>query len=108
MNKRWIHSSFPNVRFLQIGERLNAYEKLVHLLQIFPQLERLVLRYKGEDEFHEKPEQLNFDVKFESNLPESFLFQLRAVKVIWLEGDNIFPFIELLLKYATKLEKMVF
>ncbi|XP_057771479.1 putative F-box protein At1g49610 isoform X2 [Salvia miltiorrhiza] len=113
MIKRCMTSSFPNVKSLHLGFCFNDYKLLVGLLQSFPQLKKLVLEYKVGNEIHEKQQSLNFDakssLKFEAYPPESFL-QLRTVEVTWDEDedDDVFPFLEFLLKYASNLEKMVF
>ncbi|KAH6756218.1 hypothetical protein C2S52_014545 [Perilla frutescens var. hirtella] len=108
MKKKDLLSPFPNVKFLHLNVCFEEHDKIMDLLQIFPELNRLVLQ----DEM-EAGELLNFDaeskVKFETNLPKSFLLQLRRVEFTWSGGDNsIFPLIEIVLKYASKLEKMVF
>ncbi|XP_057771466.1 putative F-box protein At1g49610 isoform X3 [Salvia miltiorrhiza] len=112
MIKRCMNSSFPNVKSLQLGFCFN-YKLLVGLLESFPQLKKLVLNCIVGFWMHENQESLNFDakssLKFEAYPPESFL-QLRTVEVIWDEDedDEVFPFLEFLLKYASNLEKMVF
>ncbi|XP_057771472.1 F-box/LRR-repeat protein At3g26922-like [Salvia miltiorrhiza] len=108
MTKRCMNSSFPNVKSLQLGFCFND-KLLVGLLESFPQLKKLVLKCRVG--IHENQESLNFDakssLKFEAYPPKSFL-QLRTVEVNWFEDDNIFPFLEFLLKYASNLEKLVF
>ncbi|XP_047969327.1 F-box/FBD/LRR-repeat protein At1g13570-like isoform X2 [Salvia hispanica] len=73
-------------------------------LEMFPQLNRLVI----EDEKGNSHQDDTESLKFEANLPESFLLRLRTVEVTWSEGYGVFPLIEILLKYASKLEKIVF
>ncbi|KAG6412535.1 hypothetical protein SASPL_125215 [Salvia splendens] len=41
-------------------------------------------------------------------LHQVLLLRLRTIEVTWSEGYSIFPLIEILLKYASKLEKFVF
>ncbi|XP_057788552.1 putative F-box protein At1g49610 [Salvia miltiorrhiza] len=112
MRSRCLNSSFPNVKSVQLGYRFNDYEILVSLLEIFPQLKKLVLQPKQKDHYHDGRESLSFDdksyLKFEAKLPKSFVLQLKTIEVTWVDGDNVFPFLEFLLKYASKLEKMVF
>ena len=45
-----------------------------------------------------------------TNVPRSYyLLHLRRVEITWIVHDySMFPFIKILLKYASKLEKMVF
>lgn len=113
MKEKCAVSSFPNVKCLQIGYRVNDHELLVEcLLDVFPQLKTLILLDREEFGAHDGRESLDFDIKnfhkFEANLPESFRLELRTVEVTWSMGDNIFPFIKFVLKYASKLEKIVF
>ncbi|XP_057771499.1 F-box/LRR-repeat protein 25-like [Salvia miltiorrhiza] len=95
-----MNSSFPNVKSLQLTCCSYDYKHVVGVLEIFPKLERLVLQYQKEDGHQDHIESLN--------LPESFVLQLRTVEVTWAEGDDVFPLIEIILKYASKLEKIVF
>lgn len=105
--------SFLNVKFLKLHAFCEEYEQIVNLLEIFPKLNMLVLQNENENEhlvaLHNS---LKFDaescLEFEANIPKSFLRQLRTFEITWKEDDNsIFPFIEIVLKYASKLEKMV-
>lgn len=70
----------------------------------FPKLELLVLEEK--DSYQSKQ-----SAKLEVNLPDCFLQELRIVAISWAEcgeeeEDSMFPFIEIMLNYARKLEKM--
>lgn len=106
MKRRCIGSSFPNVKSLTIQNRFNDYEQFLGLLEIFPQLKRLVLQ---DNEHYHSQSDAGSHLKFKPNNPKSsFLLQLRTVSITWSEGDTIFPFIEFLLKYASKLEEIVF
>ncbi|XP_057773716.1 F-box/LRR-repeat protein At3g26922-like [Salvia miltiorrhiza] len=95
-----MNSSFPNVKSLELRCCSYDYKRVVGVLELFPKLERLVLQYQKEDGHQDHIESLN--------LPESFVLQLRTVDVTWAEGDDVFPLIEIILKYASKLEKIVF
>ncbi|XP_047964685.1 putative F-box protein At1g49610 [Salvia hispanica] len=99
------HSAFPNVKSLELRCCLDDCKQAVGVLAMFPQLETLVIRGKKEDGLQDDTEPL----KFEANIPESFLLRLRTIEVTWSDqGYDIFPLIEILLKYASKLEKIVF
>ncbi|KAL1552972.1 putative F-box protein [Salvia divinorum] len=104
MKTKCAHSAFPNVKSLDLRCCFNNCTQVVGILEIFPQLERLVIRNMIEDARQDDTESL----KFEANLPESFLLRLRTIEVTWSESYGIFPLIEILLKYASKLEKIVF
>ncbi|XP_057771471.1 F-box/LRR-repeat protein At3g26922-like isoform X8 [Salvia miltiorrhiza] len=110
MIKRCMNSSYPNVKSLELRYCFSDYKLLVGLLESFPQLKKLVIVCSGGYGTHENRESLNFDaksyLKFEAYPPKSFL-QLRTVVVTWDEDDDVFPFLEYLLKYAINLEKMV-
>ncbi|KAH6756217.1 hypothetical protein C2S53_004316 [Perilla frutescens var. hirtella] len=108
MEKKHLLSPLPNVKFLKLNGILSEGEEIAGLLEIFPELKMLVIEDEDDErcEYHHRE-----SLVFERNLPKSFLLQLRTVEVTWCwhEGDNsIFPFIQFLLKYASKLEKMVF
>ncbi|XP_057773289.1 putative F-box protein At1g49610 [Salvia miltiorrhiza] len=103
LKRKCMHSSFPNVKSLELSCCFNDYEQIVNHLEIFPQLERLVLEGVRRDDYKDKE-----SLKFEANLPNSFLMQLRTIEVTWFNGYSMFPLIEILLKYASKLERMVF
>lgn len=94
------------MKSLQIGYCLNDYEQLVVLLDSFPQLNTLLLQPRIDDERHDEGGPLEFDLK--NTRPKSFLRQLRTVEVTWAAGDNIFPFMEIVLKCAIKLENVIF
>ncbi|XP_057771454.1 F-box/LRR-repeat protein At3g03360-like [Salvia miltiorrhiza] len=111
MKMKHMHSSFPNIKSLDLRCCLYDYKQIVGILEIFPQLERLVLKYNKVDRRRVTNDQVTSDkesLKFEVNNPESFLLKLRTVEVTWAEGDGVFSLIEILLKYATKLEKIGF
>lgn len=102
-------SPFPNVKLLKMYSSFEEYEEIVHLLEIFPGMETLVLQ-------QEKANNKEIDngkaspLKFEENiLSSSCLQELRRIMITCDQSENlIFPLIGLLLKYASKLEKMVF
>ncbi|KAL1552969.1 putative F-box/FBD/LRR-repeat proteinisoform X1 [Salvia divinorum] len=104
MKMKCAYSAFPNVKSLELRCCVDDYKQVLGILEMFPQLERLkisdkkVVGHQGDTE----------SVKFEANPPESFLLRLRKIEVTWSEGYTIFPLIEILLKYASKLEKIVF
>ncbi|XP_057773292.1 uncharacterized protein LOC130992604 isoform X2 [Salvia miltiorrhiza] len=104
LKRKFMHSSYPNVKSLELSCCFKDYEQIVNHLESFPQLERLVL--DGVTRIYSKDDQQS--LKFEANFPNSFLMQLRTVEVIWNYGYIMFPLIEILLKYARKLERMVF
>lgn len=108
MKNRSVHTSFPNVKLLKIGCCHEKYARLVGLLQIFLHLKRIVLQDEIEDFYQDDEEPLEFKVSSYLNLPKSFLLQLRTIDVTLDNKGGIFPFIEILLKYASKLENMVF
>ncbi|KAL1552973.1 putative F-box protein [Salvia divinorum] len=98
------HPAFPNVKSLELRCSLDDYKQVVGVLEMFPQLERLVIGHKKGHGRQDDTESL----MFEANLPESFLLRLRTIEVTLSEGYDIFPLIEILFKYASKLEKIVF
>lgn len=82
------------------------YEEMVHLLEIFPELEMLVL--KQEKAINKQVGNAKASLKFEAKLPDSFLQRLWSISIDWTEGEgSVFPLIQMLLKHANKLEKMV-
>ncbi|XP_047967354.1 F-box/LRR-repeat protein 25-like isoform X6 [Salvia hispanica] len=99
-----VHSAFLNVKSLELRCCFDDYKQVVGVLAMFPRLEKLIIRDKKEEGLQDDTEPL----KFEANIPESFLLQLRTIEVTWSERYDIFPLIEILLKYASKLEKIVF
>ncbi|XP_057773715.1 F-box/LRR-repeat protein At3g03360-like [Salvia miltiorrhiza] len=60
-------SSFPNVKSLELRCCSYDYKHVVGVLQIFPKLERLVLKYHKGDGHHQ-------DQRESLNLPESFVY----------------------------------
>lgn len=104
MKTKCAHSAFLNVKSLKLRCCLYDYKQVIGALEMFPQLNRLVI----EDEKGNSHQDDTESLKFEANLPESFLLRLRTVEVTWSEGYGVFPLIEILLKYASKLEKIVF
>ncbi|XP_057773712.1 F-box/LRR-repeat protein At3g26922-like [Salvia miltiorrhiza] len=96
-----MNSSSPNVKSLQF----RFYYTKDGVIEIFPLSKKLVVNV-GERTLCANP---NMYLKFEENLPMSFVLQLRTVEVILVEeGDIIFPLLEFLLRNASKLEKIVF
>ncbi|KAH6756219.1 hypothetical protein C2S53_004318 [Perilla frutescens var. hirtella] len=112
MKKKSMLQPLLNVKVLVLNnECFQEYENIVCLLAIFPELEMLVLQPKNEDFAPNRIVANNAKScpRLEGSLPESFLLQLRIVKVTWTNrDDSIFPFIEIVLKYASNLKKMVF
>lgn len=102
---RIILPPFPKVERLKLNTCIEECKQIVQLLEIFPQLKTLVLQHKkAKKHFHCKE-----SFEFEANLPNSFLQELRIITITCAEvEDSIFPLIEILLKHASKLEKMVF
>lgn len=100
--KKGLFPSSSNAKFLKLNNRSAKYEQVVDVLKIFPKLEMLVLDMRGH---YQHVEEL---IRFDANLPESFLLKLRRIEITWGERDNlIFPFIKIVLKHASNLEKMV-
>lgn len=115
MNKKCLLSPLSKVKFLKFSASFSKHEQIAGLLQIFPKLKRLVIEDKiegdlvYEDENEDDYQDDRDSLEFEANFPNSFLLHLKTVEVTWVKGDrSIFLFIEILLKYASKLEKMVF
>ncbi|KAH6769739.1 hypothetical protein C2S52_014542 [Perilla frutescens var. hirtella] len=111
-NRDFFSQPFSNIKFLKLNASRVDYELLAGGLMMFPELKMLVLQ----DEivvhhlnyFESVKFEANSSLKFEEYLPKSFLQQLRTVEITWDKDDSsIFPFIEIVLKYARKLEKMV-
>lgn len=106
MKNVYMLSPFPNVKVLKLNSSFGEYEEIVHLLEIFPELEILVLRQEKANKQFLRPGQDS--LKFESEILSSFVQQLRRIMITWGECENsIFPLIEILLKHTSKLEKMV-
>lgn len=98
-----MHSSFLNAKYLEIKVCSQEYEQIVDILEKFPRLSHLVLDLTLRDEESESS-----CLNFERNPPEFFLLQLRTVDVTWTMGaKSVFALIQILLRYASKLEKMV-
>lgn len=96
---------FYNVTFLKLSGCFREHKKIASILKCFPLVERLVLEEQTQEQNGGGDESL----EFETNLPSLFLLQLRTVEVTWAKGnDSIFPSMQVLLKYASNLEKMVF
>lgn len=97
----------PNVKILKLKGCLEEYEQILGLLETFPNLTRLILEALLDLQPVRADDAESFsDLEYRTS---SFLSQLRTVKVSWLKGDTTFyPLMELVLKYASKLEKVVF
>lgn len=105
MKERCISSTFPNVKTIEIGNYYDIRGELVGILDIFPQLKRLVLKDDRTLHFFKD----RGEIKCKVSSPKCLLLQLRTIEVSWSRrSDNIFSSIEILLRYASKLEKMVF
>lgn len=108
MKNKDLLSPMANVKFLKLNAYLRESAEIAGLLMIFPKVERLVLEDADECSFFYSKEPLRFEV----NLPESFLLQLKTVEVIWgwwWVGYCFppLPFIQFVLRHASKLEKIV-
>ncbi|KAH6811489.1 hypothetical protein C2S51_025251 [Perilla frutescens var. frutescens] len=108
MKEKYLLSPLSSFKFLTINKSVVEYEQIAGLLEIFPELKTIVLQ--PENHFYTRI-RANHATSFEQverNLPKSFLQQLRRVEVTWVDEDDksIFPFVEILLKYASKLQKM--
>ncbi|KAH6808733.1 hypothetical protein C2S51_026516 [Perilla frutescens var. frutescens] len=111
-NRDVFSQPFSNIKFLKLNASRVDYEVLVGGLVMFPELKMLVLQDEMVVHHLNYLESVKFDayssLKFEEYLPTSFLRQLRTVEITWdKDDDSIFPFLEIVLKYARKLEKMV-
>ncbi|XP_047967350.1 putative F-box protein At1g49610 isoform X2 [Salvia hispanica] len=73
-----VHSAFLNVKSLELRCCFDDYKQVVGVLAMFPRLEKLIIRDKKEEGLQDDTEPL----KFEANIPESFLLQLRTIEVI--------------------------
>lgn len=101
-------SPFPNVKTLKLYGRFEEHEKIVNLLEIFPELKKLVLRNTTARKVYYR-DYARGSSMFETSFPSSILQELRSIVITSAEGkdSSVFPLIEILLKYANKLEKMV-
>lgn len=93
---------FSNVKFLSLNYDTCIHESLLRLLEFFLNLKTLVIKDYGG--------YCDSEVKFKPNPSNPFLAELKTVEVTWLSRGRsfIFPFIKILLKHASKLEKLVF
>ncbi|XP_057771487.1 F-box protein At5g03100-like [Salvia miltiorrhiza] len=114
-----MNSSSPNVKLLRFRCHCSKYTSRV---EISPLLKKLVIKlvlltdilgksnfndvYASQDTPWVSDTEIYDELK--EKLPMSFVLQLRTVEVTLVEADNIFPFLEFLLKNASKLEKIVF
>lgn len=100
-------SPFPNANYLEHRvSKSQVYEQIVGVLEIFPNLKNLVVETTCKST---PPLWKEGWPMFERNFSDSFLLQLRTVHVSWTkDDDSIFPLIQILLKHASKLEKLVF
>ncbi|XP_057771492.1 F-box/LRR-repeat protein At3g26922-like isoform X1 [Salvia miltiorrhiza] len=101
--------SSPNVKSIQF----RFHCTFVGMIEIFPLSKKLFIEvgervksYSGEA--YSLWASRHFYREFELHIPMSFMLQLRIVEVTLVEGDILFPFLESLLKNASKLEKIVF
>ncbi|KAH6808738.1 hypothetical protein C2S51_026521 [Perilla frutescens var. frutescens] len=113
MKKKCCLSPLLNVKFLKlmINASFDEHRQIVGLLEFFPNLKTLVVQHQNVviANYSYQVRRARESLEFETNLPISFPLQLRTIEVTWAEGGNsIFPFIENVLKHASKLEKMVF
>lgn len=99
--------SLPNAKFLKLINWTRECIQVLGAIEICPNLRDLVLETEyrsakiGDGGSWDKFERKKF--------PKPFLHQLRTVDVTWRKGDDsIFPLIQIFLKYAKNLEKMVF
>lgn len=92
---------FPDVVELCLASCFDEYEHIACLLGVFPKLDRLFLQT-------EKRCKRKWHGKYEAHLPNSFLNELRTIMITWDEGeDSVFPLLEILMKHARGLERMV-
>lgn len=104
MTKKHLVSPFSNIKFLKLKLHDVGCKQIERVLEIFPKMKMLAIL----DEYEPDEDESRRRSKFVANLPKSFLPQLKTVKITWAEGDDsIFPFIEILLKYGSNLEKIV-
>lgn len=99
--------SLPNAKFLRLKNWSQECIQVLGAIEICPNLRDLVL----ETTYHSPGiKDRGSWVKFErKKFPKLFLHQVRTVDVTWRKGDDsVFPLIQILLKYAKNLEKMVF
>ncbi|KAL8466527.1 hypothetical protein ACS0TY_035558 [Phlomoides rotata] len=98
--KKYLLSPFPNVKFLKLEVCNIEVSDMTNLLGIFPNVMMLVI-----DDYGGSPEKL---LEFEIELSNSFLLRLKTIHITSpLSDPSIFGVIELLLKHATMLEKLV-
>ncbi|KAH6769738.1 hypothetical protein C2S52_014541 [Perilla frutescens var. hirtella] len=110
--KKNLLSPLSNVKFLKLHAYFEGYEDIVNLLEIFPKVKMLVLQEEREVQFVNLLTSTKFNakscLKFQVHLPDSFLLHLREVEISWADNDDsIFPFIEIVLKHACNLERIV-
>ncbi|XP_057771481.1 F-box/LRR-repeat protein At3g26922-like isoform X2 [Salvia miltiorrhiza] len=109
MIERCMNSSSPNVKSLR--QRFHC-SKFVGMIEISPLLKKLFIEVGECVPSYDYRDSLRTDsnvyLQLEKNLPMSFVLELRKVEVTLVEGDILFPFLEFLLKNASKLEKIVF
>ncbi|KAH6808737.1 hypothetical protein C2S51_026520 [Perilla frutescens var. frutescens] len=113
MKKKCWLSPLLSVKYLKlmINASFDEHRQIVGLLEIFPNLKTLVVQHQNVviANYSYQIRRARESLEFETKLPISFPLQLRTIEVTWAEGGNsIFPLIEIVLKHASKLEKMVF
>lgn len=110
MMKRDTPTPLSDAKFLRLYP--TSPNKVVDILEMFPQLKTLVIeRRYAIFERYTPVERRESSTMFEppTNFKCSFLENLRDVKVIWLVPDSsIYPVLKILLKNARALQKMVF
>ncbi|KAH6816622.1 hypothetical protein C2S51_021442 [Perilla frutescens var. frutescens] len=107
MKGKYSFSPLLNVKLLRVTCDLIISNRIVGLLEIFPELKMLDIYQRRVRKIRRvmKPgEPLNSEV----NAIKSFMMQLRIVEIGWYKYDkSIFEFIEFFLEHAAVLEKMV-
>ncbi|KAL6585136.1 hypothetical protein OROMI_004425 [Orobanche minor] len=92
-----------SVVFLSLYVSFEEHIYTVGLLEILPKLKKLVI--VDHESKHVDPNTKSF----KPNSSKPFLVELRIVDITWNTRDfSIFPLIEIMLRCASKLEKMVF
>lgn len=96
---------FPHVGYLGLNVCSREYKQIVVILEMFPDMRKLVL----DTTYKSVPKHIEGSIKFDTGLSYLFLRRLERVDVTWNKGDDsIFPLIQFLLKKGRNLEKMVF
>ncbi|KAL8466528.1 hypothetical protein ACS0TY_035559 [Phlomoides rotata] len=102
--KKCLLSPFPNVKFLKLEFYDIEPSDMMNLLGVFPNLKMLVIENTGESPLFNVEKFLEIEINFSN----PFLLPLKTVHITsTLTKPSVFRVIELLLKHATMLEKLV-